>query len=851
MSESDRCRLCPNRDRGVCNSPIIMPDRKYKYAFVGSHPTADEVKKGGYFTGESGILIKEILNRLGVDLDECFFTYAVKCTQAFGKEPDVSKKAGKELLAACRGKLMADLIKAKPDYIVTMGAFATAAILGKGRAITKRRGLMETWNLAGIKDCVVMPTINARTLHAVPEYYNDVVNDLWNLIQVANGREIHVQPPYERYQFIRTESQFDKFLEILKGLEPGTPVAMDLETSGLNRFTDRILCYGFSWKPRMAVILDWESLMEGNPENISRLNKAVAHLHGVFHNGSFDAAWIWHVGVKNLNFYADTMLMHYLIDERKGTHGLERLAIDRYAAPPYEYELKQKFKLPGSGAEEENVSYDVVDREDLYNYNGADVDYTIRLFNDLSKELEEDGQTKVLHTILMPAVKHFMRLEDEGMMVDLDYLAQYGSELETKLAELDQGLIDQLKLHGAEGINLNSRQQLSKFMFETLKLQQMPSENPEEFIPLEVILELTQQVEDEEAQDYFKTASSATFSKLKSDSTAAYMLWWLAQQHEFPRLLVKRRDVSTYHKNYIKGTKIRLEQSGANPGEQPHLRIRPKYRLHGTVTGRLSSTDPNIHGMPRKPEVKDIYMADPGWTLIAADYSQAEVRMLGHFSNDQKLIDALNSGDIHANVAANLFHMSIDEFNKLDKDTIKFRRRAAKTIVFGRIYGRGAKSMAPQIGVSHEEAKKYSDAFDATMPDARRWIEAQKTRVIREQEAVSIYGRKRRFPLITSVNKAEAERQGVNMPIQSSVSDMTLLANMRIIADLESRGIPCKVWPHIHDGFLFQVPLEHELEALETTKRIMHDPGFETKVHFACEIEVGPKWGQMKKWFEG
>ena len=160
--------------------------------------------------------------------------------------------------------------------------------------------------------------------------------------------------------------------------------------------------------------------------------------------------------------------------------------------------------------------------------------------------------------------------------------------------------------------------------------------------------------------------------------------------------------------------------------------------------------------------------------------------------------------------------------------------------------------MAPQIGVSEQEAEVYIEKFFTMMPDVRRWIAKQKEAVLRDHEVVSIYGKKRRFPFIADrQHRSEVLRQAVNMPVQSSVSDMTLLANIKILKILSDKGIEVRPWPHIHDGFLFQVDERYVDEAVGVTRDVLHDVEFPTEVHFAAEIEVGDRWGEMEVVYSG
>jgi DNA polymerase I len=199
-----------------------------------------------------------------------------------------------------------------------------------------------------------------------------------------------------------------------------------------------------------------------------------------------------------------------------------------------------------------------------------------------------------------------------------------------------------------------------------------------------------------------------------------------------------------------------------------------------------------------------------------------------------------------------LYRMTDEQLDALDPDTYGQLRRGAKNMVFGWIYERSDAGIASQLGVSVQEAAEHRERFFAAMPRVPAYINRQHDLVMREQEVCSIFGRKRRFPLILDRGHATAiQRQAVNMPIQSGVSDMTLLANLRILKRLRDEGIRVRPWPHIHDGFMLLVEEDRIDRGVEVLVEEMHDVGFETKVPFAIEAAVGPSWGSVKTVHEG
>lgn len=837
MVGCEGCKIkgVPVRPFGCINNPDI--------AFVGGYPTAQESNANQAFAGKAGKLLRELITALEINPSNIYYTHAVKCRQPKEKSPTAS------IIHSCQDNLIEELGRVSPKIVVPMGNEALTALLGGGRGISKRRGIF--YEAHGMK---IIPTLEPSRMAS--DSFIDLLTDLELIKNVLNGAKPIIEPPYSDYVLIVNQAGFNKLMDRLEKVGESS---IDIETDGLDFQGGNILSIGFSWRRETACIVDWHNLVTGNEKNYNRMKEVLEKIDCYFHNAQFDTLWLRARGI-NPNLVGDTMLMHYTLDERQGSHGLKRLSIDRYRSPEYDDNLKAflraRRKAREDGTPLKSVSADEDDRkaplaitlEDWADeevrrkvmlYNGADADYTWRLVEDLIPEMEEDGTKRAHDLILIPAVRHFTRLELEGMLVDSEYHDAMGRQWAEDMKKIE----DELRSYpGAEDMNFNSPKQVSNFMFNVLNLTPMEA-GKDGTVSSKTIMAEVAKYDDPEAQDYWKTASSTAYTGIKAKSTNTYMLYWLAQQSPWARLLIEHRDyaklLGTYYDGYVA---LKSEDN----------RIRPRYRLHGTRTGRISSTDPNIHGMPRKNAIKNIFIADPGYTLIAADYSQAEIRMMAHFAQDDNLIKVMSETDIHRAISKQIFRLTEEQLSALPSEDVSFKRRAAKTIAFGLIYGRSAGSIAPQLGISVDEAEEYIANFFQMMPDVEKYIARQRMEVLKNHEVVSIYGRKRRFPYIADKSHmAEIQRQAVNMPIQSSVSDMTLLANMRILEKLEAEGISTKVFPHIHDGFVFQVPSEYVDRAVEVTKETMHHQDFKTNVHFAMEIEVGTRWGEMKTVYEG
>jgi len=808
------CANCP-----LNKHPLVPPygDGKGYVLFVGEAPGEQEVKKGRPFVGPAGKLLHEVLSGLGLDLERVYYTNSVMCRPPNNRDPSIKE------IECCHNRLFKEISDIKPFMIMPLGKWGHLAVTGRKEAIGNARGKPEYTSIDGA-EYLTMSTLHPSGLLYNPDGYPDFEFDLDRALDFYNGGEITIQPPVDKYVIIEYDgkSESPKMEALLKRLETVDEMAVDLETTSLRYMNEKILTCAISWKGETAVSFDWD-ILRNNKGYKKRFADAVARIRCSFQNGQFDIPWFRDEGMSP-NHDSDTMLDHYILDERKGSHSLERQAINRYKAPSYKFSLEQI-----SHAET------AIPRRDLLTYDAIDADYTRRLTIDNQKEMD-DKDKWVRDNLVMPAAKHFTEFFIEGMLVDQDHLEMNGKKWKEEIIEIEEEL---RSFPGAEDLNFNSPAQLAPYLYDEdkLGLRQMKA-GEEGYILQSTLLEEIQDIEDAEAQDYWRTQGSHSFKEMSPRSTGIYMLYWLAQQHDFPRILVRHRLMSKRYGTYYKGLKEAMWPDG---------RMRPQFKLHGTVTGRQSSSDPNIHGTPRLGDIKSTYIADDGFYILYGDLSQAEIKMMAHFSGDESLMKTLEESDIHRATLRKLFGLTESQVDALSEEDYEVRRRAAKTIRFGIQYGRAAKSLSVQLGVSVEEAQLYLDQIFREEPDVKRWIINQKHHVEIHREVESIYHRKRRFHLIANKRqRAEVGRQAVNMPIQSSVSDMTLMWYLKSFRKMQEAGIRVKRWPQIHDAIMIQVEKSAIVEAahiLEDT--IQNDLDFESRVPFSADIKYGISWGNL------
>lgn len=832
------CTSCPlnGRPKVFGYGKVKRPD----IALVAEAPGETEAEQGRPLVGKAGTFLRMVIRDLGISEDKCYFTNACLCRPEGNKKPTVTA------IKACRARLIHELRDIEPKLIVTLGGPSTNALLGLKRGITKCHGEYKLLKFKSGFKVGAIPTYHPSGVLRGPEFFPDFVEELDFAKRVLEGEVPVIQPPYHNYEIIDTQQRFDTFLSELSNQRL---VACDIETEGMDWANDRILCIGFSWEREKAYVIDWVKLLEDNLVNITSLDLALTDVHLSFHNGMYDVPFLLHYGLVNVNYYFDTMLAHYLTDERQGTHGLGRLAIKYYKAPAYKERFRELAGVRGFVSDEKWAeAMAKANRTQLFMYNGADTDYTFRLTEDLAKQVKEEGQIKILRDMEMPAARMFMEFHINGMLVDQVYWKKMAKGWRKRIGELE---INLRKYPGAEKINFNSPKQLAKYLYDELEL--LPFGGKEAFKKKKCdeqdISRAIREINDPEAREYWTSKRTQMSEGLKGfggeakglspRSTATYMLYYLRQQHTFPSDLIELRRLNKRFSMYYKGIRKALWKDGC---------VHPKYKMTATRTGRKATEEPAMHNLPRGDEIYNIFIAPPGWVIIHADYKAAELRMMAHYAEDWHLLNILNTMDIHSVYAMEIFDLSQEQWDKLSKDEQKDKRIASKMITFGVAYGRSAAGLAPQLGVDKDEAQEYIETyFQRYAPRLKEWIKETQAQGLIDQVVIDVFGRRRRFPFIRDrYHRREVERQIGNFRIQSTINALTLMAQIKSIDRLRQAGIPAKPWAHIHDSLNIIVPKPLWKPAVQIINDTMTETPFETEVTFPAEIEIGERWGDMK-----
>ncbi len=428
--------------------------------------------------------------------------------------------------------------------------------------------------------------------------------------------------------------------------------------------------------------------------------------------------------------------------------------------------------------------FEHVPKDVLYRYNALDAHYTFSLANILRADLTPDD-SRVLTEILYPASNALARMEYRGVMVDVAHLEHLQRDLSGKI---DQCLHEMYTIVGRE-FNPNSYRQLVPLLYDELNLP----------IPGRV-------------------------------STDEESLSAIKDFHPLPSLLLRYRELKKLYSTYVEALLEKADAIG---------RIHCNFNLHGTTTGRLSSSNPNLQNIPRDGDVRNIFIATPRYTLLEGDLSQAEVRCLAYYCKDKALIEAVSSEDVHQRTACLMFGISPNQVTKE-------MRQKAKHLTFGVIYQMGAPSLAEEIGCSVGEAEELIKKFFDAMPKAREWINAIQNQVLRTGRVATPFGRVRRFEYITNENKAEILRQAVNAPIQSLASDMTLKALIRLDHRIQSGELgDTHLLITVHDSIMLETR-EDPMWIAQVVYDEMCQPLL-GNVPIMADIKIGSRWGSLEK----
>lgn len=597
------------------------------------------------------------------------------------------------------------------------------------------------------------------------------------------------------YETIFSKEAFQTWLEKLQQAER---FAFDTETTSLNYMDAELVGVSFSVEPGQAAYVPLNHRYPGAPEQLD-LDYVLAELKPLLasdkptvigQNLKYDNNVLHHYGVEIKAIAADTMLESYVLNSVGSRHDMDTLA-QKYL----DHETIHFEDIAGKGAKQ--LTFDQIDIEQAGPYAAEDADITMRLHETLAPKLAaDDALNKVFNEIELPLVPVLSKIECTGALVDADLLRQQSQQLAERMEILQTQAFDE----AGQEFNLGSPKQLGEILFEKLELPVIK-----------------------------RTAK-------KAPSTAEDVLQELALDYPLPKIILEYRSVSKLKSTYTdKLPQLINRRTG---------RIHTSYHQAVTATGRLSSSDPNLQNIPVRSEagrkIRQAFIAKEGCKLVAADYSQIELRIMAHLSEDEGLLNAFNQGlDIHKATAAEVEGVAIDAVTA-------DQRRNAKAVNFGLIYGMSAFGLAKQLGIGRKEAQAYIDAYFDKYPGVLAYMESTRERAREQGYVETLFGRRLYLPEINARNpmrRQAAERTAINAPMQGSAADIIKQAMIAVDSWLTEQQLASAMIMQVHDELILEVP-EAELDSIQTGLKTLMGDAAALAVPLLVDVGVGDTWEQ-------
>ncbi|MDO9010471.1 MAG: DNA polymerase I [Gallionella sp.] len=620
---------------------------------------------------------------------------------------------------------------------------------------------------------------------------------------VKGGASEPAAPPFEteaartdsaHYQTILTDAQLDDWLKQIMAAEL---VCLDTETTGLDAMEAQLVGISFAITPHRAAYLPLAHIYPGAPDQLNRektLEKLKPWLesaqhHKVGQNLKYDRHIFANHGIALAGIHDDTLLQSYVVESHK-PHDMDNLALRHLNVKTISYA-----EVAGKGVKQ--ICFDQVDLDIATHYAAEDADITLQLHQMLAPQIEAvTGLRHVYREIELPAMHVLYTMERNGVLLDCNLLHVQSHELGVKLVELEGRAFEAAE----QPFNLNSPKQIQEILFDKLKL------------PVKK-----------------KTPSGAP-------STDEEVLQELALDYPLPKILLEYRGMAKLKSTYTdKLPKMVNRRTG---------RVHTSYSQAVAVTGRLASSDPNLQNIPiRSAEgrrIREAFIAPPGSCIVAADYSQIELRIMAHLSGDEGLLTAFaNNEDIHRATAAEIFMTTPAEVTSE-------QRRYAKVINFGLIYGMSAFGLAKQLGVERGAAQAYIERYFARYPGVKRYMDSTRMEAKQQGYVETVFGRRLWLPEINSSNgmkRQGAERAAINAPMQGTAADLIKLAMIVVQRWLETEKLQSRLIMQVHDELVLEVPEDELARVKEKLPGLMCNVAV-LNVPLLVELGAGKNWDE-------
>ncbi|CAH6784552.1 DNA polymerase I [Vibrio chagasii] len=599
-----------------------------------------------------------------------------------------------------------------------------------------------------------------------------------------------------KYETILDEESFNAWLEKLKAAEV---FAFDTETDSLDYMVANLVGLSFATEEGVAAYVPVAHDYLDAPQQLDRdwvLEQLKPILEDdaqakVGQNLKYDMSVLARYGIEMKGIKHDTMLASYVFNSVGGKHDMDSLALRFLQHSCISFE-----QIAGKGKKQ--LTFNQIELGEASPYAAEDADVTLRLHNRLMENIEQDEKLKAIYEeIEVPLIPVMSRIERTGVFVDDMLLGAQSQEIAVRLDELEQKAYEIAE----QEFNMNSPKQLQAILFEKMGLPVIK-----------------------------KTPSG-------SPSTNEEVLQELALDYPLPKLIIEYRGLAKLKSTYTdKLPKMINAETG---------RVHTSYHQAVTATGRLSSTDPNLQNIPIRNEegrrIRQAFVAQHGWKILAVDYSQIELRIMAHLSGDKALLEAFQQGkDIHAATAAEIIGVNIE-------DVTSEQRRRAKAVNFGLIYGMSAFGLAKQLGIPRGEAQHYMDTYFERYPGVMQYMEDTRSAASEQGFVETIYGRRLHLPEIQSRNgmrRKAAERAAINAPMQGTAADIIKKAMLLVDEWIQAEGDGrVKLLMQVHDELVFEVE-ESSLAEIESKVQELMESAAELEVPLVAEAGHGDNWDQ-------
>jgi DNA polymerase-1 len=643
---------------------------------------------------------------------------------------------------------------------------------------------------------LLLKSLDPAVALAVPPPRMPAAQDIAAPAVAAAAAKLPVADTLPRhYQKILSQGVLDQWLMRLRG---APLVSFDIETDSLNYMQARIVGISFSIEAGSAAYVPLAHDYPGAPEQLNRERVLAAlkplledpRIDKVGHHLKYDRHVLANYGISLAGRCYDPMLESYVLNSVASRHDMDSIAARLLGITTIRLE-----DVAGKGAKQ--LTFNQVDVDKATDYSAEDADVTLRLHQALWPQLEALPRLRDMYdSIEQPLVPVLVAMERYGVYVDRELLKIQSEELRLRMVQLEQ----QAHIEAGGSFNLDSPKQLQEILFGKLAIpvtRKTPTGQP---------------------------------------STAEDVLEELAEEYPLPKLILEYRGV----------TKLKSTYTDKLPGQiDPGTgRIHTSYHQAVAATGRLSSTDPNLQNIPIRTaegrRIRQAFVAPPGAKLVAADYSQIELRIMAHLSADASLLAAFaEDRDIHQATAAEVFSTPLD---RVTAD----QRRSAKAINFGLIYGMSAFGLARQLGIGRGEAQKYVDLYFERYPGVKRYMDETRALAREAGYVETVYGRRLYLPEIKSRNAAlrqYAERSAINAPMQGSAADIIKRAMIEVHAWLQGAGLRARLIMQVHDELVLEAGADEIPTVVARLREIMVRSG-ELRVPLKVDVGVGNNWDE-------